>query len=328
MRSKIKRILSFYSGYDWWKLRHLENGLYCFNYHRIGHADATQFDSNVFSCTVERFEEHVEYYKKSFRVVNLEELSAYLNDDRPIDEKLALITFDDGYIDNYQLAFPVLKKHDVSAVFFLPTDFIGTEKLTWWDETAWYIRNTKADRVQLSFMQEPVIINTRNYSLAIRDVLKALKQDRSIRIEDKIAELRRALSPDGDDMKLRERLFLNWAEAAEMLDAGMDIGSHSNSHELLSHLTREEQRYQIQQSIKKLEENLKAEVSAFAYPVGGADSYTQETVELLKEVDIKLAFTFIEGVNLDLRKNPYELRRLSVHGDPGVSTLQRIVLSV
>ena len=113
-----------------------------------------------------------------------------------------------------------------------------------------------------------------------------------------------------------------------MLEAGMDIGSHSNSHEVLSHLTTEEQRFQIQRSMERLEENLNAEIASFAYPVGGADSYTKETVELLKELGIKLAFTFIEGVNFDLRQNPHELRRLSVHGDPGVSTLQRIVLSV
>jgi len=47
-----------------------------------------------------------------------------------------LLTFDDGYRDNYDLAFPILRSHGVQGVFFLPTTFIGTDAIAWWDEIA------------------------------------------------------------------------------------------------------------------------------------------------------------------------------------------------
>jgi peptidoglycan/xylan/chitin deacetylase (PgdA/CDA1 family) len=47
-----------------------------------------------------------------------------------------LLTFDDGCRDNYDLAFPILRSHGVQGVFFLPTAFIGTDAIAWWDEIA------------------------------------------------------------------------------------------------------------------------------------------------------------------------------------------------
>ena len=87
-----------------WPLR--GNGLYCFNFHRIGNADNTAFDPCVFSCDVDSFKKYLDFFKKNFRVIALAELYSLIREGRPINEKLALITFDDGYRDNYDM--PIL----------------------------------------------------------------------------------------------------------------------------------------------------------------------------------------------------------------------------
>ena len=56
-----------------------------------------------------------------------------------------MITFDDGYVDNYELAFPVLKANDAKGVFFVATGFIDEPRLAWWDEIAWMIRSSTPD---------------------------------------------------------------------------------------------------------------------------------------------------------------------------------------
>ena len=62
-----------------------------------------------------------------------------------------LITFDDGYRDNYTLAFPILRKHGVQAVFFLPTAFIGTGKLPWWDVIAYIIKHSVKKHIHIEY---------------------------------------------------------------------------------------------------------------------------------------------------------------------------------
>ena len=96
------------------------------NYHRIGDKEATAYDPGLFSCTAGEFDWQVDYVKRRFRMATLDDVMELLSGERRLTEPQVLITFDDGYIDNYQLAYPVLRRHGVQGVFFLPTGFVGT----------------------------------------------------------------------------------------------------------------------------------------------------------------------------------------------------------
>ena len=124
------------------------------NYHRIGNADETPFDSGVFSATAEQFDLQIAYLKRRFHIASLEEVFAMMDGDTP-QATSVLITFDDGYRDNYTLAFPILRSNGVQAVFFLPTAFIGTGKLPWWDIIAYIIKRSVKSRIHLEY-PEPV----------------------------------------------------------------------------------------------------------------------------------------------------------------------------
>ncbi|PCJ27275.1 MAG: hypothetical protein COA96_03570 [SAR86 cluster bacterium] len=319
MKSKILNLLSNFAGFR--RIKSPGNGLYCFNYHRIGSPDATQFDPNVFSCTAANFEKHLLYYKKEFRLIDINELCQLAKTKSPINEKLALITFDDGYIDNFTVALPLLKKHNMSAVFFLPTEFIGNMQIPWWDEAAWLIKSCTNDSVKLSNWSKPIVIDRSHLHISIREVLKCLKAEDNISMKEKLSELYDVLQIEEGKSPNDERLFLNWDEVKELCAAGMGIGSHSNSHKILSHLPLAEQKQEILVSIQVLQEKLNMRVSAFAYPVGGENTYSPETINLLVAHDIDVAFTFIEGVNTNLFDNRYELGRIPVYDNPDPSSL-------
>ena len=85
------------------------------------------------TCSSKLFDEICLFAKKYFNVITLTELIEKLNNNQDISGDL-VITFDDGYLDNYEVAAPILKKHGLSACFFIATDFIGTDHVTWWDK--------------------------------------------------------------------------------------------------------------------------------------------------------------------------------------------------
>ena len=156
-----------------WPLR--SNGLYCFNFHRIGDATTTAFDPCVFSCDIESFQQYLDFLQSNFRIIDLKELYAIIREDIPIKEKLALITFDDGYRDNYEVAFPILKSMNIPATFFITTSLVGSKIIPWWDEIAWHLRQIAGQSLKLSMWSEAVLVPKSVNTDIIRQVLGQVK---------------------------------------------------------------------------------------------------------------------------------------------------------
>ena len=85
--------------------------------------------------TVPTFERQLSFLREHFDIVPFSSLLAVGNEDRPAARPRCVITFDDGWRDNYDLAFPILRQHDLPATIFLTTDFVGTDRAT--DQQKW-----------------------------------------------------------------------------------------------------------------------------------------------------------------------------------------------
>lgn len=108
----------------YWLTRHQRKGLrVILMYHSVGqHA--------TMSVSVRRFEEHLSYLKDHFRVVPLRALSKSMREVG--QDNLACLSFDDGYLDNYELALPLLEKHGLKATFFVVSGLMGCEFKSSW----------------------------------------------------------------------------------------------------------------------------------------------------------------------------------------------------
>jgi peptidoglycan/xylan/chitin deacetylase (PgdA/CDA1 family) len=281
------------------------------NYHRVGNRLATPYDPGTFSSTAEELDAQVSYLKRHFSVVSLPESLALLAKQQPKRGTAVLITFDDGYLDNYSAAFPVLRSRGVSATFFLPTRFVGTGILPWWDIIAYQVRRSGESWLRLPHYGADFELSGDRETTLMR-VLRLCKAE-GVVLAEFLSEITEAtkVQPPGESA---ERCFLNWAEAMEMQDHGMYFGSHTHNHEILSKLPENSQLEELRTSREIIEGNLKQRCEVLAYPVGKRDTFSAATVRALRGAGYIAAFSFYGGVNYPGRYDPYNILRHGIDG--------------
>jgi len=296
-----------------WKF--LPSGVYVFNYHRIGDVTKTEFDRAVFSCSVEALETHMVAIKNNFEIITSKQLRKIVHETSVIKKRYAIITFDDGYYDNYSEAFPVLKKHDIPGVFFLPTDFIDSKKVPWWDEIAYLLRNSTGQSYSLPEQSAYFDLVESSIDTTIQKIIYQAKRIDGINILDVLADIRDKFPKAHKKLQTEDNaLFMNWLQAKEMSENGMEIGSHTLSHQILSQLTLDQQKREITTSKEVIENNIGQEVFSIAYPVGRYHCYTEESCQLSEEAGYIIGFNNEPGKNKTIN-NPYNINRTCVDGN-------------
>ncbi len=250
---------------------------------------------------------------------------------------LCLLTFDDGYYDFYENAFPILRAHQVPATVFLPTDFIGTNKWFWTDrlmtlflqkERAGSIgQEAKNGRQRAEREERRVgvreqlrsgngfankIGNLRgSYETRLEKAIQILKVYRDEEIEEIIEELSNKWNVNPE---LPGRAFLSWDEVKEMAQSGLiTFGSHTASHRILTTLKDDEIWDELIRSRQKLIDERVADPSfiPFCYPNG---NYNEKIVRMVKEAGYSLAVTTEKGWNR-FDADPFTLKRIGIHQD-------------
>lgn len=301
------------------------NVLMVFNYHRIGDPRSALYDSAVFSATAGALYDQIAFLKKRLPLIGLEEALAIADGKRKLTRAAGLITFDDGYRDNYNLAFPILRSHRAPAVFFLVSSYVGSSYVPWWDEIAYLAKRSKRDTVRLHYPRERIFENVQsNPGTAAEQVVALYKQPEvdGERLLDSLAEACGLERPG----QSAERLFLDWDEARVMLRGGMDIASHTHTHRILSKLTPEEQYNEAAESKQILEAHLGIRVEAMAYPVGLRSSFSAETGQALERAGYRAAFSFYGGTNNSRMVSAFDIRRCAV--DPRSAELFQLRTAV
>lgn len=287
------------------------NRLLVLNYHRIGDSTANPYDPTVFSATEAEFTQHMEFISRYTEPV---ELSAIVNGTLRASRRRTLVhvTFDDGYLDNYELAYPILRRIGIPASFYLPTAFIGTGVVPWWDAIAWMLKHTKKRSLRLEYPHPLMLdLESESWPRSLTEVLTLYKQPTMQDSDRFFRELEAALDfarPGAD----ATRCFLNWDEARTMMAQGMSFGGHTHTHPILSQLTKDQQRDELSISRDAIARELGSAPLAIAYPVGMSSSFTRETETLAQELGYTAGFSFYGGVNALPIGNRYDIMRVAV----------------
>jgi peptidoglycan/xylan/chitin deacetylase (PgdA/CDA1 family) len=310
-------------------------GLTVLTYHRIAEPETNLFYDPVISCTPDSFRAQIDWLSHHTRILTLEELIDRAQSNSLWQEPTVLVTFDDGYRDNFDVAVPILAERNVPATFFIPTEFLDTPQVPWWDYVAYVVKHTQVRRFTLERSSErngaPLEINveTMPQSVAIMTIIRALLDDT---VDDErrfLDELTRRAEVDVDAQALGRSLFMSWDQVRRLTesDTKFTIGSHSHSHPKLAELDGESQRRELILSKQILEGRVGCEIKAFAYPYGWPGTYTECTKAIVAQTGYQLAFTSREGINRPKTFDLREIRRLGVGSGDSLDLLRaRVVL--
>jgi peptidoglycan/xylan/chitin deacetylase (PgdA/CDA1 family) len=294
-------------------------GILVLNHHRIGDAQATRFDRGVFSQTPEGLDEQIQIVRRRMPVIAGDELESLVTGKRPLKRTYAVFTFDDGYLDNYTKAFPVLTSHNVPAIFFPVTQYAGTNSVPWWDEIAYLVRNTQARSISVR-TPAPLLLDVgEDREQVILQLLRHYKRPDNSDGSAFLSELRESTGCSVPDPGRR---FLNWDEARLMARAGMEFGSHTCSHTILSQQSPEAQQWELEQSRQILEGELGLPIHSLAYPVGSRTAFTAETEEIAAKAGYSSAFAFHGGWNRTASMTATHLNRFTPAEDPGMMRME------
>lgn len=258
--------------------RVLSTGAAIFMFHRVLPSGESCYEPEL-TTSVSTFEAVLDWLREDFEILPLQDIV------RPDKRKNARkpvcsITFDDGWVDNYAYAFPLLRARGIPSTIFLPTRFIGSER-RFWQEVLWFcdrqLENT-ANRVAVieSFARQfpwfpPDRETTKSYG--------ALRRFLMTRPTEEAEEFTHALMEGaGSSSSVQGRAFLNWQEVREMRDSGVTFGSHTLNHVLLTQLEPSRAAAEIRDSRRELREHLDQDVPAFSYPWGAASPIARQAV--------------------------------------------------
>jgi peptidoglycan/xylan/chitin deacetylase (PgdA/CDA1 family) len=272
--------------------------LIVFNYHRIspGLPDfEAPFDGGVYGPSPDVFEEQVKWLQKNTRVLSepeLLEIVSQKDKTRYPSELCSSITFDDGYLDNYTLAYPILKRLGAPATFFIPSHLIQSRTVGWWDSIAYLLKRTQKTAIHW---------NGDVYSLRDRaDVAKLFNNKMAAQpaaeTRDLVDRLADACGEPLPDAQLQSSQLMNWDQIREM-SRDMTIGSHSHTHTVFATMDAAAQKEDMALSKSILEREIGKPVASIAYPVGGYEHFTGETQKAAAECGFRIAFSFATGTN-------------------------------
>lgn len=299
------------------------SGVLALNYHRVGEARGSNFDRGLWSASSDDFAQQLRFCKQQLDIISPADLPQVLTAGRG---RHAMVTFDDGYRDNYEAAFPVLKQEGVAATFFVASGFIDAPRLPWWDEIAWMVRTSQRAGVDLPvWLDCSLSFDEPDREGALRTLLRRYK---AMPAESAPAYLQAVAAAAGTGRcppGVGEQLWMTWDMLREMKAAGMTIGGHTVNHPVLARLTAEDQRHEILECGRRLATELGEPMRYFSYPVGSSNAFDATTRECLREAGVSYAFSYYGGYRRFDDWDDYDVRRVAIETEMNADWFRCVV---
>lgn len=294
-------------------------------YHRVlDHADEEErYSQPGMIVSQQVFDKQISFLAKDYNLLSLENLMELLQKKKPIPKSAVVITFDDGWRDNFLYAYPILKKHKIPATIFLATDFIGSDKIFWFLQVKLLLTEGNLYPEKLTHILEKV--KEENKASLSAQALRLLDIDSIKGDPDKFIERMKQLDfeiiqkiIDGmmvesglsSDKWTKKRWVLSWDEIIEMSRDNVDFGSHGCSHQILTTLSLDEVERELVQSKKIIEERIGKRVLLFSYPNG---DYNPKIKKLVQEAGYGCAITTSGYEKSKIEPDLFALRRIGIH---------------
>jgi peptidoglycan/xylan/chitin deacetylase (PgdA/CDA1 family) len=264
----------------------------------------------------QQFARQVAQLARRYRVVALDTLVQELQNRSLPPGRTVVVTFDDGYRDNVLTALPALRAHHIPACFFLTTDWIDRRAPKWDDTLSAVLMTIPGAALRVDIAGRPLDVALGSVEQRLQSYLTLLRslrgldpQSRALVLDDLIEQHRQRAS---QPLSVSEPM--QWQEARELLDAGMQLGAHTLGHLSLAALSPDEARRQVDESRSVIERQTSCTVTSFSYPFGKHQDVTPQVRSMIEALGFQAAVTTNQGVNR-IGADPLLLQRYAVGPD-------------
>jgi peptidoglycan/xylan/chitin deacetylase (PgdA/CDA1 family) len=256
-------------------------------------------------------EAQLNFLKKRFKILSTGSLQELLEKGMPLPHRSVLITFDDGWRDNYVNALPILKAAGVPAIIFITAGLVETADMVWFNKAIMIFKSGKIEPEKIMSIVRSICRDPAPPAELPEDIVGFVDMLKpyNIKVINEVLDRLFKESCLEKNNNSDYRNILSWDEIAEMKSAGIEFGSHGMSHGILPLLGREDIKWELAQSKKIMESKIGSAIDTFAYPNG---DYNSEIIDITGEAGYKCAFGTEIGAK-DAYKNRFTLPRLGIH---------------
>lgn len=286
-------------------------------YHSVAPAETEKYIDVAWRMPIAMFEEQARFLAKHRRVVALSELARRLKSCVEPEPGTVVLTFDDGYRDNLQVAAPILQRYGLPAIVFLATGYVGSGENQWIDRLYTMFTTRRRQRCELPPKEKGSA--ARVFDLQDKqECQQAYHLCNRRLVESSYAERREMLALLEQQLEPREqapRLTLNWDEVRELAARypACEIGVHTANHVDLSRCSAAAVGAELRQCIGDVEQQLGVRPRYFSFPYGRS---TPAARELLPQYGLEAATGGGGHRLIDCAADPYDLSRLDALMSP------------
>ena len=272
-------------------------------YHYVRDTSTTPYP-DIKALPTADFERQLDGLQASFEVLTYPQFEQMLKGEIHFDRPTALLTFDDGFIDNYEVVYPIFQRRGISGVFFI-TSSTQDSKPTLLNVHKTHFLLAKmgatpfANAVESELKREleaetiafPNQRGLYRYDNADhRDVKRLLNYEIPFPLADRVLSRLFASVIGEDESEFARGLYVSRAQISEMAAGGMTFGGHTRTHRVLSRLSDDEQYDELADGFTLIRELTGQDSIPFCYPYGHPQTYNQATLEHLSKLGYSTAF--------------------------------------
>lgn len=297
-----------------------ESRLWVLMYHRVLPKSDPRYavEEPGMLVTPETLKMHLEEVKHRFSVVSLSDWVDKARRGEPLPAKACAITFDDGWLDNYEYALPLLKENQVPATLFAVADKVSTDFRFWPNIVSELVAARSPALALHPLLADAHQLAQRGYTRdELASVIHRLKEHSEATLYEALDSIEWQQALPGN-----KPVLMNWEQLHTMVDSGwVEVGSHTCSHLRLDKgLDQKVLEKEIHSSRTTIEKAMKRPAPLFCFPNGDYDS---RALRLVREGYVA-AVTTQRGINYADRFNPHEIQRIALHED-GSNTRQKFL---
>lgn len=301
-----------------------------FMMHHVSPEPPAEFEPNRILKITPAFLDEVirQVIANGYEIVSLDGVHERLNGIVQPERPFACFTFDDGYRDNREHAYPIFKRHNAPFAIYVPTDYADGVGDLWWLVLEEVLRRSPEVAVQRTGgLRVYSSRTTAEKNAAFDDIYWWLRDIPEHRARQVVSDLARCAGIDAGD--ICRRLVMTWDELRALAsDPLVTIGAHTHGHYALAKLDAAAARSELAGSVARIERELGRTCAHFSYPYGDEASAGEREFTLATEIGLKTAVTTRKGlIHSGMHSSATRLPRVSLNGDYQDARYVKVLLS-